>query len=154
WPPDAPLPLDPAVQTGVLPNGLRWYVSDDDEPRWTLRLVVRAGSVLEDDDQRGAAHLLEHLAFTGTAHLPGDAFGTWLAATGSPYGPHVDAHAAFDETTFQLRVAPDDGPTALQVLADWASGLHIDPDAIDALRPALAAEWDQPSIVDDATVPI
>ena len=68
----APLPVDSAVRIGTLPNGLRYYVRANHEPRARaeLRLAVNAGSVLEDDDQRGLAHFVEHMAFNGTAPLP------------------------------------------------------------------------------------
>jgi zinc protease len=141
--PSPTLPLDPEIRHGTLPNGLRWFAVDDDQPpdELRLRLIVRAGSVLEDDDQLGAAHLVEHVAFDGTPRMPGPELTGWLDHLGAPWGPHVDAHAAFDETTFDLRVPPDDAPVALRVLRDWAAGLRFDGDEVDAVRGALLREW-------------
>src|SRR6266550_7158204 len=88
------MPIDPEVVVGTLPNGLRYYVRANAKPgkRAELRLVVKAGSVLEDDDQKGLAHFVEHMEFEGTRHFPGQGIVDFLSALGLSRGP--DANAA------------------------------------------------------------
>src|ERR1700752_3637074 len=78
------MPVDPEVVVGTLPNGLRYYVRAKAKPahRAELRLVVKAGSVLEDDNQQGLAHLVEHMEFEGTEHFPGRGILDFLASLG------------------------------------------------------------------------
>src|SRR5258706_15554332 len=101
---EAPLsqtvPVDPLITVGTLPNGLRYYIRKNAQPqgRAELRLVVNAGSVLEDDDQRGLAHFVEHLSFNGTLHFPGRDVVTFMQRLGMRFGAHVNAHTSFDET--------------------------------------------------------
>ena len=79
---DEALSLDPAVRVGRLPDGITYYIRKNGRPekRVSLRLAVKAGSVLEDEDQRGLAHFLEHMSFNGSEHVPfyGDIFGNGL----------------------------------------------------------------------------
>lgn len=143
---DAPLPFDPAVRHGTLDNGLRWFVEVNQEPRdrVVMRLVLDAGSALEDDDQRGLAHLLEHMAFNGTEHFPGNDLIVYLEGIGARFGPHLNAHTSFDETVYKLTVPTDDPEvlaTAYQVLEDWAHGLTLDPEEIDKERGVVIEEW-------------
>src|SRR4029079_14331594 len=88
------MPVDPDVLVGTLPNGLRYYVRANAKPahRAELRLVVEAGSVLEDDDQQGLAHFVEHMEFEGTRHFPGQGIVQFLGALGLSIG--ADANAA------------------------------------------------------------
>jgi zinc protease len=112
---DAPLgqvvPVDPLITVGTLPNGLRYYVRANRQPtaRAELRLVVNAGSVLEDDDQRGLAHFVEHMSFNGTRHFPRQAVAGFMQSLGMRFGAHVNAHTSFDETVYELQV-PADNP--------------------------------------------
>ena len=102
------LPVDTAVQTGQLPNGLRYYIRRNPLPasRVSLRLAVNVGSIQEDNDQRGLAHFLEHMAFNGTENFkPGELI-TFLESIGARFGPHVNAYTSFDETVYMLDV-PD-----------------------------------------------
>ena len=127
---ETPLALDPAVRTGVLDNGLTYYVRENREPRdrAELRLVVDAGSVLEDDDQRGLAHLLEHLAFNGTEAFPEQELIQYLESTGMRFGPDVNAYTSFDETVYMLQVPTDSADTfetGLDVLRQWAGAVVI-----------------------------
>ena len=109
------IPFDPAVRTGTLPNGLRYYIRTNQAPRnrAELRLVVSAGSVLEDDDQRGLAHFVEHMAFNGTTNFPGQDVAAFIQALGMRFGAHVNAHTSFDETVYQLQI-----PTNNRVVID------------------------------------
>src|SRR5215213_2873074 len=108
------MPLDPEVVVGGLPNGLRFYVRPNGRParQAELRLVVKAGSVLEDDDQRGLAHFVEHMQFEGTRHFPGQGINEFLGSLGLSIGADANASTSFDETEYTLRV-PTDVPGAL-----------------------------------------
>jgi zinc protease len=98
--------VDPQVRVGRLPNGLQYFVRANAQPqgRAELRLVVQAGSVLEDDDQRGLAHFVEHMAFNGTQHFPGQDVAAFIQALGMRFGAHVNAHTSYDETVYQLQI--------------------------------------------------
>lgn len=140
-----PLPLDPAVRTGVLPNGLAYYVRPNQEPRdrAELRLVVDAGSVLEDDDQRGLAHLLEHMAFNGTERFPEQELVRYLESTGMQFGPDVNAYTSFDETVYMLQVPTDSADifqTGLDVLREWAGNVTITNEEVDKERGVVLEE--------------
>lgn len=141
-----PIPPDPSVRTGTFDNGMRWYVQHNEEPddRLVLRLVVKVGSIVEDDDQRGLAHLVEHMAFNGTTHFPGNGVIHVLEGFGAQFGPDINAHTSFDETVYKLTV-PTDDPEALDqaflVFEDWAHGLTLDPAEVQAERGVVLEEW-------------
>jgi zinc protease len=142
----APLPLDPSLRTGTLPNGLRYFIKANARPasRVSLRLAVNVGSMHEEEDQRGLAHFLEHMAFNGTRHFkPGELI-TFLESTGARFGPHVNAYTSFDETVYMLDV-PTDRPgivdRAMLVLHDFAGGMLLDPEEIDRERGVVLEEW-------------
>jgi zinc protease len=103
------LPRDPHVIVGTLPNGLRYYIRKNAKPekRAELRLVVNAGSILEDDDQRGLAHFLEHMAFNGTARFPKNQLVSYLESVGMRFGPDINASTSFDETIYELQIPTD-----------------------------------------------
>lgn len=143
---DASIPADTSVRTGVLPNGLRYYVEHGEEPsdRATLRLALRAGSMQEDEDQLGLAHFVEHMAFNGTEHFPGNSLIDYLESTGTQFGAHINAHTSFDETIYKLEVPTDSAESldkALLVLEDWACCLSFDPAEIEAERGVVLEEW-------------
>ena len=102
----APLPLDPAIRTGTLPNGLTFFIRQNGRPekRVMLRLAVKAGSIDEDDDQRGLAHMIEHMAFNGSTHFKPGELVSYLESIGARFGPHVNAYTSFDETVYMLDV--------------------------------------------------
>jgi zinc protease len=108
------VPVDPQITVGALPNGMRYYVRANHQPeaRAELRLVVNAGSVLEDDDQRGLAHFVEHMAFNGTANFPGLDVVNFMQSIGMRFGAHVNANTSFDETVYQLQI-PTDNPVTI-----------------------------------------
>ncbi len=140
-----PLTLDPAVRTGTLANGLVYYVRSNQEPRdrAELRLVVDAGSVLEDDDQRGLAHLLEHMAFNGTERFPEQELVRYLESTGMRFGPDVNAYTSFDETVYMLQVPTDSAgtfTTGLDVLHEWAGHVTLLDEEIDKERGVVLEE--------------
>lgn len=141
-----PVPLDPAAIHGRLDNGLRYIVQPNARPekRVELRLAVDAGSALEDDDQRGVAHLIEHLAFRGTANFPRSSLVSYLQSLGSDFGPHVNAQTSFDETIYRLSV-PADATGALdhglQILRDWAGGVDFTTEEVQKERQVVIEEW-------------
>ncbi len=143
---DARLPLDPQVRVGTLANGLRYYIRANHRPeqRAELRLVVNAGSVVEDDDQRGLAHFVEHMAFNGTTHFAAQKLVEFMESIGMRFGPELNASTGFDQTIYQMRVPTDTpGPlrTAVQILEDWAHGMSFDPKEIDKERGVVIEEW-------------
>src|SRR3954449_7258955 len=125
-----PMPVDPEVVVGTLPNGLRYYVRANGKPahRAELRLVVRAGSVLEDDDQRGLAHFVEHMEFEGTRHFPRQSITQFLGSLGLSIGADANAATSYDDTQYTLRVPTDTGvlDRALLVLEDWTHAATFD----------------------------
>jgi zinc protease len=121
-------------------------VRENREPRERaeLRLVVDAGSVLEGEDQRGLAHLLEHMAFNGTAHFGEKELVDYLESIGMQFGPDVNAFTGFDETVYMLTVPTDSAAivaTGMQILGDWAQGIALEPGALDRERPVVVEEW-------------
>lgn len=142
----APLPLDPLVRSGVLDNGLRYFIRANREPeqRAELRLAVRVGSVVEDDDQRGLAHFAEHMAFNGTTSFPKNDLIHYLQSIGSEFGADVNAYTSFDETVYQLHVPTDTSKfleTGIQILGEWAHGVTFDSAEVEAERGVVIEEW-------------
>ena len=141
-----PMPMDPEAAVGSLPNGLRYYVRPNLKPpkKAELRLVVKAGSVLEDDDQLGLAHFVEHMQFEGTRNFPKQSLSDFFASLGLGIGADTNASTGYDETQYTLRV-PTDMPGALDralvVLGDWAGGATFDQEAIDRQRAIILEEW-------------
>ncbi|MGE0449610.1 MAG: M16 family metallopeptidase [Vicinamibacterales bacterium] len=141
-----PLPFDSAVRTGTLPNGLRFFIRRNARPehRVALRLAVKAGSLFEDDDQQGLAHLIEHMAFNGSAHFKPGELVAYFESMGARLGPHVNAYTSFEETVYMLDL-PADRPEVvakgLDAMADFAGGLSLTPDQIDKERGVVIEEW-------------
>ena len=143
---DQIVPVDPQIRVGTLQNGMRYYVRANGLPqgRAELRLVVNAGSVLEDDDQRGLAHLVEHMAFNGTRRFPGQDLGAFMQSLGMRFGAHVNAHTSYDETVYELQIPTDDAAVidrSLLILEDWAQDVSFDPVEIDKERGVVLEEW-------------
>lgn len=143
---DAVLPLDPGVRSGRLSNGLTWYIEPNAEPphRAELRLVVQAGSVLEDEDQRGLAHYVEHMGFNGSTHFEGTELVRFLESVGVAFGADLNAYTSLDETVYMLHVPTDtEGllDKGLLVLRDWADGLAFDPEEMEKERGVVLEEW-------------
>ena len=140
------MPVDPELAMGTLPNGLRYYVRPNPKPakRVELRLVVKAGSALEDPDQLGLAHFVEHMLFEGTRNFPGQGVTQFLASLGLGIGADANATTSYDETSYQLRL-PTDAPGILErgllVLEDWAQAATFDQSAIDRQRGIVLSEW-------------
>ena len=143
---DQKIPVDARITAGRLGNGLRYWIRENREPknRAELRLVVNAGSVLEDEDQRGLAHVVEHLAFNGSTHFPKQKLVDFMESIGMRFGPDLNAFTGFDETIYLLKV-PTDSPEilgqAFLILEDWAHGLTFDPAAVEKERGIIVEEW-------------
>src|ERR1700704_1186615 len=142
----AALPLDPAIRTGTLPNGLKYFVRRNGRPekRVSLRLAVKSGSLEEADDQQGLAHLIEHMAFNGSAHFKPGELVSYFERLGARLGPHVNAYTSFDETVYMLDLPTDQGDVVakgLTALADFEGGLNLDPVEIDKERGVVIEEW-------------
>src|SRR5437764_13048297 len=103
---NAPIPIGPQVKVGHLPNGLTYYIQRNARPqnRVELRLVVKAGSVLEDDDQQGLAHFLEHMAFNGSTHFQKHELVSYLQSIGVRFGADLNAFTGSDQTVYKLPV--------------------------------------------------
>jgi zinc protease len=140
------MPTDPEVVVGTLPNGLRYYVRANVKParQAELRLVVKAGSVLEDDNQQGLAHYVEHMLFEGTEHFPRQTIVDFLSSLGLSIGADANAATSYDDTQYILRV-PTNVPGALDrallILQDWAQGASFDQAGIDRERGIVLSEW-------------
>ncbi|MCB1035441.1 MAG: insulinase family protein, partial [Acidobacteria bacterium] len=143
---EPPLPMDPDVRTGTLDNGLTFYIRKNAKPeqRASMWLAVNAGSVLEDDDQRGLAHFVEHMAFNGTARFEKNTLIDFIEKAGMDFGADLNAFTSFDETVYMLTVPTDrEGllDKGVEILADWARGVAFDDDEIDKERGVVVEEW-------------
>jgi zinc protease len=142
----APLPVDPKVRVGTLPNGLRYYIRVNHKPekRAELRLVENAGSVLENEDQLGLAHFVEHMAFNGTTHFNHNDLVKYLQSIGVRFGADLNAYTSFDETVYILPVPTDTArivDQAFTILEDWARGQLFDSSEVADERGVVREEW-------------
>lgn len=139
------LPVDPKVKIGKLDNGLTYYIRQNKKPeqKVELRLVLNAGSIMEEDDQQGLAHMAEHMAFNGTTHFKKNDIVSFLQNIGVGFGNDLNAYTAFDETVYILPI-PTDKPGNLekgfQVLEDWAHNVTYLDDDINDERPIILEE--------------
>ncbi len=144
--PSAPLPVDPEVLTGVLPNGMHYYIRHNEKPeeRVSVRLAVKAGSILENDDQQGLAHLTEHMAFNGTKKYPKNDLVSFLESNGIRFGAHLNAYTSFDETVYMLELPTNKGNVlhkGIEILSEWAHDVTFDSIEIDKERGVVGEEW-------------
>ena len=142
-----PVPADTAVRTGTLPNGLTYYVKQNNYPehRADFFIAQRVGSLQEQESQRGLAHFLEHMCFNGTKHFPGNSLITYMESIGVKFGATLNAYTSTDETVYNISNVPTERRSALDscflVLADWAQGLTLDGKEIDKERGVIEGEW-------------
>ena len=141
-----PLALDPLVVRGTLSNGLTYYIRHNEEPqgRAQISLAVKAGSVLETEDQRGLAHFVEHMAFNGTERFAKHEIIEYLESIGSAFGPDLNARTGFDDTLYFLEIPTDDPQIterAFQILSDWAFSIAFDPEEVELERGVVLEEW-------------
>ncbi|MEX6691194.1 insulinase family protein [Danxiaibacter flavus] len=143
--PSEKIPLDAKVKVGKLSNGLTYYIRQNKKPenKVELRLVVNAGSILEDSDQQGLAHFTEHMAFNGSKHFKKNELVNFLQKIGVEFGADLNAYTGFDETVYILPIPLSDTGNfrkGMQVLQDWASNLTMDNTQIDGERGVVLEE--------------
>jgi len=142
-----PLPMDPKVRYGKLDNGLTYYIRANAEPKQRAEFYIaqNVGSILENDNQNGLAHFLEHMAFNGTKNFPGKGIISFLEKHGVKFGENINAYTAIDETVYNLSNVPtvEAGvvDSALLVLHDWSGYLSLDGKEIDDERGVIMEEW-------------
>ncbi len=142
---DEKLPVDPKVKTGKLKNGLTYYIRHNSRPenKVELRLVVNAGSILEDDDQQGLAHFTEHMAFNGTKNFQKNDLVSFLQSIGVEFGADLNAYTGFDETVYILPIPTEKKENVekgFQILEDWASTIGFEDAEIDKERGVVLEE--------------
>jgi len=143
---DEALPIDPNVKIGKLSNGLTYYIRNNGKPedKVELRLVVNAGSILEDDDQLGLAHFMEHMNFNGTTNFKKNDLVDYLQSIGVKFGADLNAYTSFDETVYILPI-PSNDPEKLekgfQIIEDWAFNTLLEDTDIDEERGVVLEEY-------------
>lgn len=146
WPHEtSDIPVDPRVRFGALPNGLRWAFAENSEPekRCYVRLHVDVGSLAEEERERGLAHFLEHMAFNGSENFPAGTLIEWFQRHGMSFGADTNAHTSFSETVYKLDLPEADAKTlreGLAVLRDFAGGLTLAPDEVEAEKGVIDSE--------------
>ena len=145
-----PLPMDPAVRYGHLENGLTYYIERNNQPEHQAEFYIaqRVGSILEEEEQRGLAHFLEHMAFNGTKNFPGKAMLDYLERHGVKFGTNVNAYTSIDETVYNISAVPTDSvahphiiDSCLLMLHDWSGFITLDGEEIDKERGVIHEEW-------------
>ncbi len=142
-----PVPVDKEVRIGKLDNGLTYYIRHNEYPKNQADFYIaqKVGSILEDDNQRGLAHFLEHMCFNGTRHFPGNSLIKWLESVGVKFGQNLNAYTSVDETVYRISGVPADRigvqDSCLMILSDWADGLLLDGEEIDKERGVIREEW-------------
>lgn len=141
------LPLDTAVRAGVLDNGLHYYIRHNAYPKNQVDFFIaqQVGSVLEEDNQRGLAHFLEHMCFNGTRNFPDNQLVHWLETKGVKFGANLNAYTGTDETVYYIAKVPADNvavqDSCLLILHDWSNALLLDSTEIDKERGVIHQEW-------------
>ena len=140
------VPVDPNIKIGKLKNGITYYIKKNTKPenRVEMRLVVNSGSIMENDNQLGLAHFVEHMCFNGTKHFKKSELIDFLEKAGVKFGAHLNAYTSFDETVYMLQL-PSDKPELLDkgylVLEDWASNVSMEDVEIEKERGVIIEEW-------------
>ncbi len=139
------IPTDPSVRIGTLSNGMKYYIKKNTLPekKVDFRLAINAGSILEDENQRGLAHFMEHMNFNGTKNFPDNKLVDFLQSIGVKFGQHLNAYTSFDETVYMLPV-PLDKPgnldAGLKVMEDWAFNATLSDEQINKERGVVLEE--------------
>ena len=142
-----PLPLDPQTRYGKLDNGLTYYIRHNEYPKGQANFYIaqQVGSVLEEEDQRGLAHFLEHMCFNGTQNFPGNGLIRYLETLGVKFGEQLNAYTSVDETVYNINNVPTAREatidSVLLILHDWSHNLTLDPKEIDKERGVIHEEW-------------
>lgn len=140
------LSVNPAIKSGLLKNGMEYFVQQNSEPknRIMLRLVVKAGSCMEEDDQQGVAHLVEHMAFNGTEHFAKNEIISFMESVGMKFGADLNAYTSFEQTVYMLEIPADDKAVldkAMLILHDWACAVSFEQEELDKERGVVKEEW-------------
>lgn len=144
---DMQIPIDPEVRIGKLPNGLTYYIRHNNQPQNVANFYIaqRVGSINENDDQRGLAHFLEHMAFNGSEHFPGNNLIEYLRSLGVSFGRDLNAYTSIDQTVYNINNVPSQRQSAvdscLLILRDWSNGLSLEAEEIDKERGVVHGEW-------------
>lgn len=144
---NAPIPNDPSIRTGKLPNGLTYYIKKNTLPanRAEFYIVTNAGAIQETPAQNGLAHFTEHMCFNGTKNFHKKDIINYLQSIGMKFGPEINAYTVHDETVYTLNKVPIETKanidTSLMILFDWACNVSFDKDEIDAERGVVGEEW-------------
>ena len=144
-----PIPMDPNVRVGKLENGLTYYIRHNNYPEGQANFYIaqKVGSVLEEDNQRGLAHFLEHMCFNGTEKFPGNGVVKYLESIGVKFGGDLNAYTSIDETVYNIDNVPMSVAGAIDsclwILHDWAGALLLEDEDIDKERGVIHEEWRQ-----------
>jgi len=142
-----PVPMDPTVKFGVLENGMTYYIRHNEEPkeRASFYIIQNVGAILEEDNQNGLAHFLEHMAFNGTQHFEGKGIINYLEKYGVAFGRNINAGTGLDATVYNLSNVPSTNQglldSCLLILNDWSNYLLLTEEEIDAERGVIKEEW-------------
>jgi len=142
-----PLPIDPKVRVGKLDNGLTYYIRQNAEPKGQAEfyIVQKVGSILEEENQRGLAHFLEHMAFNGSKNFPGKKMISYLETIGIQFGSNLNAGTSWDQTVYNISSVPVSREgivdSCLLVLHDWSGFISLDDKEIDSERGVIHEEW-------------
>ncbi len=146
-PQEQELPLDPLTRYGKLDNGLTYYIRHNEHPKGQAHFYIaqKVGSVLEEDDQRGLAHFLEHMCFNGTKNFPGNDVVKWLETIGVKFGAQLNAYTSVDETVYNIDNVPTQRTSTIDsvmlILHDWSHDLLLESAEIDKERGVIHEEW-------------
>ena len=142
-----PIENDPSVRTGKLPNGLTYYIKQNNWPEHRVNFYIaqRVGSLQEEDSQRGLAHFLEHMAFNGTKNYPGNGVIDYTRSLGVEFGRDLNAYTGVDQTVYNINDVPSTRLSAIDscllILKDWSNGLLLEGNEIDKERGVIHEEW-------------
>lgn len=141
------VPIEESVKTGVLENGLTYYIKHNQEPkkRASFYIIQNVGALLEKDNQNGLAHFLEHMAFNGTKNFEGKGILNTLERHGVAFGRNINAYTSYNQTVYNMSNVPTDPEglvdTCLLILHDWSDGLLLTDEEIDLERGVITEEW-------------
>ena len=141
------LPVDPEVRIGKLDNGLTYYIRHNNNPEHVANFYIaqKVGSINEDDNQRGLAHFLEHMAFNGSEHFPDNGIIEYTRSLGVEFGRDLNAYTSLDQTVYNIDNVPTYRQSAVDscilILKDWSNGLLLMPEEIDKERGVVHGEW-------------
>lgn len=141
------LPLDPDVRMGKLDNGLTYYIRHNNWPEHRVNFYIaqKVGAIQEEENQRGLAHFLEHMAFNGSDHFKGNDLIEWCRSKGIEFGGDLNAYTGIDQTVYNIDNVPSQNAgtvdSCLLILRDWSTGLTLDPKEIDKERGVIHEEW-------------